>query len=152
MPQFPDNGCCPICHCHEFRPVIVKVNGGFRETELQQCGACSAVFKTPAQFARALEYRLTSGAAAALAILDPQPEKSVTTGNRTMWMRSSERPIGDTDVGKFIVGVGYGGWFGGLISKTHALVVDQSDQGRPLMAANAAIYYLLVDPPPPISG
>lgn len=150
MPRFPDNGCCPICTWHEFRPVVVRVSGGFRETELQQCGACSAVFKTPEQFVRAAEYRLTSGPAAVLALLDPMPEKSIPPGNRTTWLPYSERPIVDTDIGKFIVGIGHAGWFGGLVAKTHALVVEQGS-GRPLMSTTAAIYYLLVDPPPPIT-
>jgi hypothetical protein len=150
MPSYPSNGRCPICNWHEFWPVLVKVRGGVRESELRQCGACTAVFKDPSLFVRAMEFRLTAGAAEVMARIDPMPQIPVPDGSRTPWIWSRERPIIDTDVGRYMIGIGYSGWFGGVIVNKYGLGVEQTE-GRPPIAANAANFYMFVDPPPPVT-
>jgi hypothetical protein len=132
----------------------VKVSGGLRETELRQCGACTAVFKEPSLFARAPEFRLTAPSAAALAQLDATAAVTGVGGSKTPWHWSNERPLNDADVGRFVVGVGYSGWIGGVVVKTHGLAIDSAygggSHGQRLVAANAVQFYLILDPPPPV--
>jgi hypothetical protein len=172
MPGRPDPFKCPLCGSVVCERVIVpRPNGTSYTTLFFACAGCSIMFLDPLRFthqvlrtrnsARYRADREHAAAAGRSTPVDPlrarlaQFSEPPLAAAEAHWYRRAERPIGQEDVRRYVVGRGLSGWAGGIVtdSAPYGLTVQGEAAGGPfshkLDAGALSIYTFMSQPPPP---